>query len=100
MDVDTGVATLQAGERDAQHHVSLRRWFVLAIMEGNVHVYPAGTADKEASLLFGVAVDEDAALEEAGFEGYGTVHAHLLVDGEEGFKRSVLERVVGEGSHG
>ena len=100
VDVDTRVAALESGQGEAQRHVALRRRLAVAIVEGDVHVHPAGAAYEEAPLLFGVAVDHDRALQEAGLEAHGAVHAHLLVDREEALQGAVLDRLVGQGGHG
>ena len=63
------------------------------------NVHAAGGTDNKLALGLIVEVEQDVALQGAGLEIVDAIHAGLLVNGEDGLQRAVLEGLVLKDGH-
>lgn len=98
VDIATGVSSVEAGNLNEECDIAFGygNGFVV---ESGCAVYATSATDVEFAFGLAVEVEECASLEDIGLEGFGTVHARFLIDGEERFECGMLEGVVSKDSH-
>ena len=97
MDVAAGVPAFAALERDFQRDIALLGGNRFEV-EGRGSVHTSGAADIEFAFGLGVEVQQGLALEPSSFEVESTVHACLLIDGNEHLQGRVYDALVCEDS--
>ena len=87
------MAAGQTADHDLVADIATRsdKRLVLEIGDG---VQAAGATDAELLLVFGVEVEEDVAVQDAGLEGVRAAHAGLLVISDEDLDGAVLDALV------
>jgi len=93
MDVATGMPALESGQRQIQRQPTRRDRLVLLNLADR-QINPAGAADIQLAPLFGIQIEQQLALQNAGLQRSRAGHSRFLIQRQQHFQRAVDQRFI------